>query len=134
MLKQKGQAMVEFSFVLIFFFFFLLIPAIYGSFLFIDYSNYNNAARGIARAIAISDSAEEKQRLKSDFENRQSAYFKSFTSLYSATPEVTIDDQNVQVEISLTRDEEKIPSIVKKLNFPPKNVKLVQVVMPIEAN
>ena len=134
MLKQKGQATVEFAFVLMFFFSVLLVPMTYVGFFFMDYSNYLNAARGVARAIAISDSAEAKQRLKSDFENQQSAYFKTFTKLYSPDPKVTIDDQTVQVVIELERNEEKMPSAMRDLSFPPKNVKLIQVVMPIEAN
>ena len=132
MFKQRGQALVEFA-VIVPLFFTMFFAALYGGILFMDYLQFNNAARGVARAIAISDS-DTRTKLADDFKNKEGFYFKQLTGLYSPVPSVEFinDNQDVQVTIDLTLNNDKVPGLLTKLNFPPKNLKLIQVVMPIE--
>jgi len=144
--KQRGQAMVEFAFVVPFLIF-LFLALIYGGLLFMDYIQYNNAARAIARAAAF-----EKGKVtfddsdKANFEKK----FNPLTSLYTAKisdlQKETVSDSNSQevilvtVKIDLERNKDlKLFHILtddkdadKGIQFPPKQLKPIIYTMPIE--
>ncbi len=134
---QKGQAMVEFAFIVPFLIF-LFLALIYGGILFMDYIQYNNAARAIARDAAFSTKTEFSSSDKEDFAKK----FNPLTSLYTAqVSDVTkdIEKSTVTVKIELTRAVDL--SLFKwltdaddssKIEFPPKHLKPITYIMPIE--
>ena len=128
--RQKGQAVVEFAFIAPLFFM-MCFGMIYGGLLFMDYLQFNNAARGVARAISIAE-VSQRDILKNDFENHSGSYYNQLTSLYTATPDVRLESDKVIVEIKLNLNEEDIPTILTRINFPPKELKPIEVVMPLE--
>ena len=130
-MKQKGQSAVELA-VLLPIFFTMCLGMIYGGMLFMDYLSLNNSARGIARAISLSDSA-NRDTLKDSFERKNSDYYNQITKLYTAVPQITFPDENiVKVEMNLELNKNEIPAILAAINFPPEKLKAFTVVMPIE--
>lgn len=136
---QKGQATVEFAFIVPFLIF-IFLALVYGGILFMDYIQYNNAARAIARAAAFSQKTEFDAGDKAEFEKK----FNPLTSLYSAEiSEVKKNEQEstVTVQIDLTRNTDlKLFRILtsdaenedEKIEFPPKHLKPIIYTMPIE--
>ncbi len=131
MKSQKGQATVEFAFV-VSFFFMMCFGMIYGGILFMDYLQYNNAARMVARVIAIEPNSDKRTEIATDFKDKNSKYINPLTKLYSATPDVDINNTDVTVTIKLTLNEEGLLGILSRINFPPKNLTAVKVTMPLE--
>lgn len=141
MSKQKGQSMVEFAFIvpgLIFIF----LGLVYGGILFMDYIQYNNAARAIARAAAFSP---EKDFDAAALKQLEDKYFNPLTSLYNANiKEIDpLDGTAVKVTIEFTRNEHlKLFSLLTsdtenaedKIEFPPQKLKDIVFIMPIEQN
>lgn len=134
MYKQKGQAMVEFAFIVPFLIF-IFLALVYGGILFMDYIQYNNAARAIARDAAFSTKTEFNDSDKAIFKER----FNPLTSLYTADPpEVTInnEDKTVTVTINLKRNDHlKLFGILTsdpEKEFPPRELKPIIYTMPIE--
>lgn len=66
MKKQRGQSAVEFALIspLIFL---LIFAAIYGGAMFIQFLNFNNQARTIARQIAVAETQAKQQELIDDY-------------------------------------------------------------------
>ena len=62
MIKQRGQSAVEFALMapLVLF---MILAAIYGGAMFIQFMNYSNEARRIARDIAVAPSATQRTEL-----------------------------------------------------------------------
>ena len=132
--------MVEFAFIvpgLIFIF----LGLVYGGILFMDYIQYNNAARAIARAAAFSP---EKDFNAAALKQLEDKYF-PLTSLYKANiKEIDpLDGTAVKVTITLTRkDDLKLFSLLTsdseneddKIEFPPRKLKDIVYIMPIEQN
>lgn len=134
MKRQKGQSLVEFALVIPFFFV-MCFGMIYGGVLFMDYIQYNNAARGVARAISLTTNAEERAKLKNDFEKKTSEYINPLTHLYivkDGNSKVDIGTNDVEVEITLTLNENGLPAIFDWLKFPPKTLQPVKIIMPLE--
>lgn len=130
MTKQKGQAFVEFA--LIFPFFVIMVfGMIYGGILFMDYLQLNNAAREVAREISIAE-VSNRENLAVNFENRSGKYYKRLTKLYADNPDINIESDKVTVTIELNLNEEGVPIVLRKINFPPKQIKPIEVVMPLE--
>lgn len=135
MRKQKGQSLVEFAFIVPLFFA-MCFGMIYGGLMFMDYLQYNNAARGVARAISLNTSLEVRNKLKTDFENKTSEYINPLTHLYivkDGNSKVDIGTNDVKVEINLTLNEDGLPAVLDWINFPPKTLKPVKIVMPLES-
>ena len=107
---------------------------LYGGFMFMDYLQFNNAARAIAREIALTKNTDDRDRLKDDFENQTSEYIRQLTHLYDAKPTVNINTEanDVTVEVDLTLNEQDLPGILSWIKFPPKKIKPIEVVMPLE--
>ena len=129
-MKQKGQSSVEFAFIVPWFFM-MCFGMIYGGMFFMDYLQFNNAARGVARAISIAEDS-NRDTLKNDFENHKGLYYNQLTNLYTATPQVNLEADKVMVEIKLNLNEGVVPGILSQINFPPKELKPIEVVMPLE--
>lgn len=121
---QKGQSTVEFAFVVPFLVF-LFLALVYGGMLFMDYIQYNNAARAIARDVAFSQN-ENTEALKE-------RYFNPLTSLYQPVlepPKINEDTKQVTVTISLTRTVNL--GFFDEIGFPPAKLKDIVYTMPIE--
>lgn len=121
---QKGQSTVEFAFVVPFLVF-LFLALVYGGMLFMDYIQYNNAARAIARDVAFSQN-ENTEALKEK-------YFNPLTSLYQPVlepPAIDEDTKQVTVTISLTRTVNL--GFFDEIGFPPAKLKDIVYTMPIE--
>ena len=99
-----------------------------------DYLQFNNAARGVARALALTP-AEDRQAIADDFESKNSPYINQLTHLYNATPKVDLENlQSIKVTVELTLNEKNLPGILSTINFPPKKLKTIEIVMPTEKN
>lgn len=133
MSKQKGQAMVEFALIvpgLIF----LFLALLYGGILFMDYLQYNNAARAIARDVAFADSSETINK-----DALAKKYFNALTNLYTPTLETperitdptTKELKEVKVTIHLKRAVNL--GLFDKIHFPPKNLVPIVYIMPVES-
>lgn len=121
---QKGQSTVEFAFVVPFLVF-LFLALVYGGMLFMDYIQYNNAARAIARDVAFSQN-ENTEALKE-------RYFNPLTSLYQPVlepPAIDEETKQVTVTISLTRTVNL--GFFDEIGFPPAKLKDIVYTMPIE--
>lgn len=163
MTKQKGQSAVEFAFIVPFLIF-IFLGLIYGGILFMDYLQYNNAARAIAREVAFTVRESEttdlpalETSLKTSLSTRYLDPIKDSkdTPLYTPTLDISlqteVDENNtvkkvtgVNVVISLVREENlKLFSILTgtdkeaddedRIEFPPKELKVINYTMPIEA-
>lgn len=133
MFKQKGQAMVEFA-LIVPFLIFLFVALVYGGILFMDYIQYNNAARAIARAVAFNASESESKEALAE------KYFNSLTSLYTPTLEspkkitdpTTNKLKEVKVTIKLTRAVNL--GLFDRIHFPPQELTPIVYIMPVEKN
>ena len=132
MKRQKGQALVEFA-LIVPLFFAMCFAMIYGGIMFLDYLQFNNSARVVAREISIMTSSSERDKLAEDFESNPSEYVNSQIKLYTVSPDVDVSASDVTVEINLTLNEEGLPVILNWLNFPPKTLRPVKIVMPLES-
>ena len=134
MSKQKGQAMVEFA-LIVPILILLFLALLYGGILFMDYIQYNNAARDIARDAAFSTKTNFDATDKTNFTKK----FNPLTSLYTAEiSDITKDTDNstVTVTIKLIRHADlrlfQLLTDDDSLEFPPKNLKDIVYTMPIE--
>ena len=130
MSKQKGQSMVEFAFILPGLIF-IFLGLVYGGILFMDYIQYNNAARAIARAAAFSKSENVSE---GDLEKK---YFNPLTSLYQPTLAPIVykkDNDNVikEVEVKITFERKIKLGFFETIGFPPQKLKDIVYIMPIE--
>lgn len=143
MRKQKGQAAVEFAFVVPLFFM-MCFGMIYGGMAFMDYLQFNNTARVVARTISLSEE-DKRVEIATDFKNNPEKYFNTLTKLYTATPKVTFSDEAeetediseespkfVKIEIELTLNEKDFPPLLLQVKFPPKKLTVAEIVMPLE--
>lgn len=140
--KQRGQAMVEFAFIVPFLIV-LFLALVYGGLLFMDYIQYNNAARAIARAAAFEAAGFEEGKNFDDSDKAKFAAekFNPLTSLYTAEisdlkMNKSPDGSTVSVTIKLTRNKDlKLFHILtddEDIQFPPKNLKPIVYTMPVE--
>ena len=132
MSRQKGQSAVELAFILPIFFT-MVFGMIYGGMMFMDYLSLNNSAYVAARDISLAATETEQLEIKNKFENKNPDYVRQLTNLYSATPRVIRIEPDVKVEIELDLNEEIFPKLLSALNFPPKKLKSIEIVMPLES-
>ncbi len=127
--SPKGQASVEFAFIVPLFMI-IMLGMVYGGILFMDYLQYNNAARAIARAAAF-DTATTFDDTKKEAWKKE--FFQPITKLYEPTLEsVTkdIDKNEVTVTIKLQRTTSLV--MFNFLGFPPEELNPIVYIMPIE--
>ena len=131
MSREKGQSLIEFA-LIIPFFFAMCFGMIYGGIMFLDYLQYNNASRAVAREISLTTTQNDRDKMKADFENKSSERINQLTNLYTATPKVDISTNDVTVTVELERNEEDLPAVLNWINFPPKKLNPIRIVMPLE--
>lgn len=133
-IKQKGQSAVEFAFILPLFMV-IVLGMIYAGILFMDYLQYNNDARAIAREVAFMPEENFTEGKLSAAKTKELAdfYFKNRTDMYNATlepPEKNDSDSLVTVKISFELN--GTWGLSKFINFPPSTLKTIVFTMPIE--
>lgn len=132
--NQRGQATIEFAFIVPFVIF-IILTGIYAGILFMDYIQYNNAARAIARDVALDRNYKTETANETVVNNFRTKYFNPLTSLYTATLETPVKDETnsqVKVTIILTMPDENYLGLFRYMGFPPKELKHINYVMPIE--
>lgn len=126
MKNQRGQATVEFAFIAALFMF-IVLGMIYGGILFMDYLQYNNAARAIARDVAFTKNTDVDELKK---------YFQPITTLYTPTlkkPETKIvDEKVVEVTVEISLKISKHMGLTDFIGFPPDELKPIVYTMPVE--
>lgn len=136
MRRQQGQSAVEFALmapiVML-----LIFGAIYGGTMFMDYLNFSNEARTIARQIAVaSDKTSAIAPYKVTTTNGQSTGGKTFARFYNvkitaafvddAGDEKPLTDAtDVEVTVNFTRDNKDLPLVVYLTGFPPEKFRIV---------
>lgn len=132
MLKQKGQSVVEFAFIAPLFMV-IVLGMIYGGILFMDYLQYNNDARAIAREVAFMKSGNfsgDKLTAEKTTELAE-YYFKNRTDMYTATltpPERKNDVVTVKITFALNGNW----GLTQVIGFPPETLNDIVYIMPIE--
>ena len=141
MKRQQGQSAVEFALIapLVCL---LIFGGIYGGIMFIDYLNFSNEARTVARQIAV---ASDKAAAIAPYSTGATTDGKSFERFYKVkmtavfikedgTEQDTSEGaEDVKVTVNFTRDNKDLPWIVYKVGFPPAYFKIVYR-MKLEAN
>ena len=148
-MNQKGQSLIEFALIvptLIF----LFLAIIYMGITFLDYTQYNNAARDMARDIALTNGDGGKDTLKKNINNAKSVndeHLKQYISPITdgfIEPKFTVsfldsnskekanakDAINVQVKVDLTV--KGLPQPLKDLNVLPEKLKTLTYKMRLE--
>ena len=150
-MKQKGQAVVEFAFVLPLLIF-LFLCVLYLGITFMDYIQYSNAARAAARDISIqvdatnSNPVRSRDTLAALINNQDSKtigrYASPLTNLYSPYWDVMFLDKAgketteaakgdaVQVTISLERGD--LPLVLENLGVIPRELRPIRYIMRME--
>ena len=118
--------MVEFAFILPGLIF-IFLGLVYGGILFMDYIQYNNAARAIARAAAFAKTEEMSE------DALEEKYFNPLTSLYKATLSPIVSD-NKEVKVTITFERKVQLGFFDIIGFPPQKLKDIVYIMPIEQN
>ena len=140
MKRQQGQSAVEFA-LIVPLVFLLIFGGIYGGIMFIDYLNFSNEARTVARQIAV---ASDKDTAITPYRSGAKAGVSSFDRFYKVTmtavfvkyneeddtqnenEQTTPDGANdVKVTVNFNRDNKDLPWIVYKTGFPPAYFKIV---------
>lgn len=95
-----------------------------------DYLQYNNGARAIARAAAFDPATSYNDTAKKKL---QAEYLHPITKLYTAkTENITINKANDEVKVSITLTLTEPIGLTKFIGFPPETLKPIQYTMPIE--
>lgn len=115
MKRQRGQAAVEFA-IMLPIVLSLIFAGIYGGAMFIQFLNFNNEARTIARQIAVAP-ASDRQTLITRYTVEEPKEFGIY--LVTCNPEITKDaegnDEDVVVTYEFNRSEGSSPFF----GFPP---------------
>ena len=97
MKRQKGQSAVEFA-LMAPIVFTLILGMIYGGVMFMDYLNFNNHARMIARKVSLAKPSERTELM-----NDYNKYTDKLAGVYKVSVNVTTDDEDVTVNVDFTR-------------------------------
>ena len=100
MTRQRGQSVVEFALVAPMIML-LIFGAIYGGAMFIQFLNFNNEARTIARQIAVTTNADKRQELIDKCnDTKEEAYGIYYVKLYAEPSE---DGTEITVRYTFNR-------------------------------
>ncbi len=133
-MKEKGQGLVEFA-VILPMLMFLTLSIIYMGAMFMDYIQYNNAARDAARDISLKQTVDSRQTVMNAINAEGSTEWENYatpiTGLYTPkmtvafadsagnTKNVTEDNaEDIQVTITLTRAVQFSDTFEKFMVFP----------------
>ena len=144
--KQKGQTLVEFAFIFPMFIC-IFLSIIYIGILFLDYTQYNNAARDAARDISLIQTstlrADIVEEINQQDSERLSRYASALTDLYTPTWNAKFVDEDgndaleadaadVQVTIELKLTGVTTGSYLKAWNVLPDELKPIVYKMKLE--
>lgn len=97
MKRQKGQSAVEFA-LMAPIIFTLILGMIYGGVMFMDYLNFNNQARTIAREISLATPSDRIFLV-----DKYNKYQDMLAGVYKVSVNVTTDDEDVTVNVDFKR-------------------------------
>ena len=97
MKRQKGQSAVEFA-LMAPIVFTLILGMIYGGVMFMDYLNFNNQARTIAREISLATPSDRVFLM-----DKYNKFTDKLAGVYKVSVNVTTDDEDVTVNVDFTR-------------------------------
>lgn len=123
MKKQRGQTLVEFA-LMAPMIFLLVFAMIYGGVMFMDYLNFCNEARTLARRIAVASTA-DRAKLMEEYNTDKGEvtrfYTVNMTAAYSYDEDDTEQNTPVDAVVTVTfkRDNTDLPWVVYKIGFPP---------------
>ena len=98
MRKQRGQSAVEFA-LMAPIVFAVIFATIYGGIMFMDYLNFNNYARTIAREVSLAQTTSDRDYLVKKYNAKND----DLAGIYKVSINVDYDDEDVRVEIDFTR-------------------------------
>lgn len=139
MKRQRGQSALEFA-LMAPIVFLMIFAAIYGGVMFMDYLNFSNEARTIARQIAVAtDKTAVIQKYKETTGGSTLERFytvnitaKTVDSSGNEVSETSDSAEDVIVTVKFTRDNKDLPWIVYKVGFPPSALKPIEYKMKLE--
>ena len=97
MKRQKGQSAVEFA-LMAPIVFTLILGMVYGGVMFMDYLNFNNQARIIAREVSLATPSDRTAIM-----DKYNRYTDKLAGVYKVSVNVTTDDEDVTVNVDFTR-------------------------------
>lgn len=142
MTRQRGQTLVEFALTTPLMFL-MVFGLIYGAVIFMDYLNFSNDARTVARRIAVTIDETKRKNL---LESYNTAANSTFARFYKVTRKVYLvdgdgnlvtdssgslikedgnvitnwdDSVDVMVTVSFDRKNDDVPRVLNWVNFPP---------------
>lgn len=134
MKNERGQTLIEFA---------LIVPMIalclfgmiYGALIFVDYLDFSNQARTIARKYAVMNEDDRKEQF--DTTPKEISQFASFykveqTVYLEKENETDKDPVDVVVKITFKRDNESLPNVLKWVGFPPEEIRPIKYKMKLE--
>lgn len=113
---QKGQSAVEFA-LMAPIVFMLIFGMIYGGIMFMDYLNFNNHARMIAREVSLATPS-DIDTLKEKYNKYQAM----LAGAYLVSIDVDYDEEDVTVRVTFERNDKSLPRIIIMFGFPPKEI------------
>ena len=158
MKRQRGQTMIEFALMLPFMALFIF-GMIYGGAMFMEYLNFSNNARQIAREVSVLANEEERDNIIKSYSEEGKDGEKTFPHFYKAirtisytyekrekkdaegnvvtdpeTGETVYEDKpvDVVVTVTFTRENKDLPNVLKWVGFPPKEIKPIVYRMRLE--
>lgn len=134
MKRQRGQTLVEFALVMPMLALFIF-GMIYGALIFVDYMDFSNQARALARQVAVMD-----EDYREDLFDETPQRIGNFASFYNVTQTITLEKENatdeypvdVLVKIDFTRNNKDLPNVLKWVGFPPETIRPIKYKMKLE--
>ena len=135
MKRQRGQTLVEFALILPLMALFIF-GMIYGGAMFMQYLNFSNEARQIAREVSVLENVKNREDIITKYgqETELSRFYTAVRKIYfvdkdnnivkndAGNPVYNSDAVDVMVEVTFTRDNKDLPWILYKVGFPPENI------------
>lgn len=138
MTKQRGQALIEFALMtpLICL---MIFGMIYGAVIFMDYLNFSNDARTVARQYAVM-SEEDRNNQFADSSGDGATYNKTyenkFASFYNVTRTISLEPVDspvdVVVKVDFVRSNNDLPNVLRWIGFPPEKIRPIEYRMKLE--
>lgn len=107
-----------------------------------DYLNFSNDARTVARQIAVMDEDDRKEQFAESSEDGASSYSKVYTSkfasFYNVTRTISFEPadsdkpNDVVVTVNFERDNKDLPWVLYKMGFPPEKIRPIEYHMKLE--
>ena len=160
MKRQRGQTMIEFALMLPFMALFIF-GMIYGGAMFMEYLNFSNNARQIAREVSVLENVDKRADIIKSYSDADKDGEKTFFHFYTAIRTISYtyekqekkdengnvvkDDEgktvyedntekpvDVVVTVTFTRENKDLPNVLKWVGFPPEEIKPIVYRMRLE--